>query len=136
LKSGDFSALKGESGVLLEFSYDNMTVGKYTEENYVNKKVKEYNEKQKGRGDEWLGKWTGARAEMYEPNFEKLFNDHIAKKGKVALKGGRTRSDSRYVLVVHTTDTEPGYNVGVSRMPGYITMTITLYEVSDRSTVI
>jgi hypothetical protein len=129
LKKGDFSALAGESAVMLVYSYENMVVGKFTEEKYVEKKRKEQNEKEAGKGDSWAEKWVAARANVYEPRFEELLNERLAK-GKVALMAGREKSDARYMIKVHTTDTEPGYNVGISRMPGYITATITLHETS------
>lgn len=134
-KNGDFSALKSESTVGLQFTYDGMIVGKYTEENYIKKKVKEGNDDEKGKGDAWAEKWVAARASKYEPAFEEQFNEKLAK-GKVALKAGRDKSDSKYTLVVRTTDTEPGYNVGISRMPGYITTTITLIETAAPGTVL
>lgn len=134
-KSGDFAAIKDESSVRLEFVYDNMVVGKYTETDYVNKKRKEHNEKEAGKGDAWAEKWVGARASVYEPKFEELLNERFGK-AKLGLKAGRDKSDARYVLKVHTTDTEPGWNVGISRMPGYITATITLHEASAPDAVL
>lgn len=135
LKKGDFSALAGENAALLTFSYENMVVGKFTEEKYVEKKRKEHNEKEAGKGDSWAEKWVAARANVYEPRFEELLNERLAK-GKVALMAGRDKESARYIIKVHTTDTEPGYNVGISRMPGYITATITLHEASKPDEVL
>ncbi|HRD52596.1 MAG TPA: hypothetical protein PKY96_08110 [Flavobacteriales bacterium] len=135
LKKGDFSALKDESNVLLTYSYDKMIVGKFTEEDYVSKKRKEHNDKESGKGDRWAEKWVAARADVYEPKFEELLNERFAK-GKAALKAGKDFSDAKYMLKVHTTDTEPGYNVGISRMPGYITATITLHETASPDVVL
>lgn len=133
LKKGDFSALKDQSSVLLVFDYSDMTVGKFTEENYVNKKREEYNKKESGRGDTWATKWVSDRAERFEPKFEELLNDRLSKS---TLKAGRDKADARYVLKVHTTETEPGYNVGISRVPGYVTAVITLYEASAPDNVL
>ncbi|HMU13010.1 MAG: hypothetical protein JST41_13330 [Bacteroidetes bacterium] len=135
LKKGDFSALQDQTSVLLVYDYSDMTVGKFTEENYVNKKRDEYNKKESGRGDTWAGKWVGARTELYEPKFEELLNDRLAS-GKSALKAGKDKTDAKYVIKVHTTETEPGYNVGVSRVPGYITAVMTLYEASAPDNVL
>jgi len=135
LKKGDCSALKDESSVLLVFDYSDMTVGKFTEEMYVDKKRDEYNKKESGRGDTWAGKWVTDRGERFEPKFEELLNDRLAA-GKSALKAGKDKSDARYVIKVHTTETEPGHNVGVSRVPGYITAVMTLYEAAAPDNVL
>lgn len=135
LKKGDFSALKGESSVLLVYDYSDMSVGKFSEEAYVNKKRDEGNKKEKGRGDEWAEKWVSARTEKYEPKFEELLNARLVA-GKVALKAGKDKTDARYVIKMHTTETEPGHNVGVSRMPGYVTAVLTLYEASAPDVVL
>ena len=112
-----------------------MTVGKFTEENYVKKKTGEYNEKDKGRGDEWAAKWVAARSEMYEPKFEELFAERLVKE-KINLRPGRDRSGAKYILKVHTTETEPGFNIGISKQPGFITATITLHEAAAPDVVL
>lgn len=127
LKKGDFTAIKDESAVRLEFTYDRMSVGKLSEEDYINKKRKEHNEKEAGKGDEWAGKWVAARANVYEPQFEELLNEQLAKH-ESNLRAGRDQAVARYFLRVHTTDTEPGWNIGISRAPGYVTASITLHE--------
>ena len=53
-----------------------------------------------------------------------------------ALKAGKDKSDARSVIKVHTTETEPGHNVGVSRVPGYITAVMTLYEAAAPDNVL
>ena len=135
LKNGDFAALQGQSDVQLQFTYDGMTVGKFTEENYVKKKTAEYNEKEKGRGDEWAAKWVAARTAMYEPKFEELLNERLAKE-KLNLKASRNASGATYFLKVHTTETEPGFNIGITRQPGFVTATITLHESASPEAVL
>ena len=44
---GSIDAIKGETSINLEFTYDNMKVGKFDkEEDYVSKKKEEYNKKE------------------------------------------------------------------------------------------
>ena len=48
---GDPSVLKNEANINIEFTYENLTVGKLTEAEYVKKKTDEYNAKPPGRSD-------------------------------------------------------------------------------------
>jgi hypothetical protein len=60
---GNLGKIKAGSKMNTEFTYDNMGVGKFkTEEEYVNKKKEEYNNKEAGRGDRW-GQCLGGRPE-------------------------------------------------------------------------
>ena len=46
--------LKKEKSVNIEFSYENMSVGKFDkEQDYIAAKREEYNNKEAGRGDKW-----------------------------------------------------------------------------------
>lgn len=52
MKSGSFSALKGQTVVNLQYDYSNMTVGKFkNESDYINKRVADMNKKEAGAGD-------------------------------------------------------------------------------------
>ena len=119
LVSGDLGFLKGVKKVNVVYDYDNMSVGKFKdEEDYVNKKVKEYNDKEAGRGDNWKKSWEGDRESRFEPKFEELFNKYMEKYG---LEVG-DYEDAEYTLILKTTHTEPGFNVGVARRPAHTNM--------------
>ncbi|MCB0790326.1 MAG: hypothetical protein H6595_13710 [Flavobacteriales bacterium] len=122
---GSFDALKGQKKVDLVFTYDNMKVGKYDEPEYISKKTKEYNEKEPGKGDTWAKSWVSDRGSRFEPKFEVLFNDG----GKI--QGSRGNEDAQYQLKVHTTFTEPGFNVGVMRRDASINADVYLVERSS-----
>ena len=54
---GNPGILRSERAVNVEFTYDNMRVGKFDNgEEYVNSKRDEYNKKEPGRGDNWAKK--------------------------------------------------------------------------------
>ena len=54
LADGKLDFLKGQSAVNIEFTYDNMSVGKFNkEDDYIISKKDEYNKKEPGRGDNW-----------------------------------------------------------------------------------
>ncbi|MEP7107247.1 MAG: hypothetical protein ABI760_04680 [Ferruginibacter sp.] len=74
LTEGDLSALKSETSINFEFTYDHMSVGKYdTEQEYLEKKTAEYNKKEPGKGDAWAKSWVTDRQSRFEPKFIELF---------------------------------------------------------------
>ncbi|AWV99177.1 hypothetical protein [Arcticibacterium luteifluviistationis] len=131
-KKGKYGFLKGEKMLNLEFDYDNMNVGKkLTEEEYVAKKVAEYNEDEAGRGEKWKASWFDSREERYEPKFEELINKYLLKAGLEAKKG----ADAKYTLIVKSVFTEPGFNVGVARKPAYVDYEMTFVETATKKVV-
>ena len=114
---GEITPLSGEEVIKVEFFYDDMTVGKnLTEEEYIERKVEEYNEKEPGSGDKWKENWVDDRKKKFEPKFIELFNKYTEDLGLEAIADG----SSNYTLQVYTYYTEPGFNVGVVRKPAHI----------------
>jgi hypothetical protein len=129
LVSGSLSGLKGEKSVNAEFTYNDMKVGKFDkEEDYVNKKKGEYNEKEAGKGDKWAQAWVDDRKEKFEPQFRELF----AKSSDLSS----VDAAAKYTMIVHTTFTEPGYNIGISSMPAFVNMEVIIVETANKSTVV
>jgi heme oxygenase len=96
LQSGSLEFLKGQTTLNVEYVYDGLTVGKLTEQAYIEKKVSEYNAKETGSGDRWLAGWKNDRSRRYEPKFEELFNKQLEKKGGLKLS---RNPDAPYTLV-------------------------------------
>lgn len=114
---GDIKNLKGLGELNLTFKYDDMTVGKnLTEEEYIQKKVDDYNKDERGKGDKWKENWLANRDRVYEPKFVELFNKYAAKTGLSVEED----AESDYTLQVHTYYTEPGWNIGISKKPAYV----------------
>jgi len=130
---GNLDALKGEKELHIQYDYSDMTVGKYSEEKYVDKKVKEKNKDEAGEGDTWHGKWVADRSERFEPKFEELINKFLD--GKIKAGSDEDYADAKYTLIVKTTHTEPGWNVGVSRRPAHINVEYWIVETANRETV-
>lgn len=129
---GNLSPLKGEKALKIEFKYENMEVGKnLTEEEYIERKVKEYNEKEAGTGDKWRESWVRDREARFEPKFIELFNKYTE---KIDLEGAK-ESASNYTLIVHTYYTEPGFNVGVMRRPAFIHVKYTIVKTGTNDIV-
>jgi hypothetical protein len=128
LKEGSLDVLKNETSINIEFTYDNMAVGKFDKEaDYVNKKKTEYNAKEAGRGDRWEKAWIDDRKNRFEPNFIELFTKHseLADSKK-----------AKYTLIFHTTFTEPGFNVYVTRKNASIDAEVLIVETANKSNVI
>lgn len=131
-KKGKYGFLKNEKMLNLAFEYDNMNVGKkMTEDEYVAKKVKEYNEDEAGRGEKWKASWFDSREERYEPKFEELINKSLQKTDLKAAKD----TDAKYTLIVKSVFTEPGFNVGVARRPAYVDYEMTFVETATQEVV-
>lgn len=123
--SGDLDFLKGQTAIRVEYDYDNMGVGKFDkEEDYINEKVEDYNKKEAGRGDKWRESWVADREERFQPKFEELLNKNLEKSN---VKVGEF-PDAAYTMLVKTTYTEPGFNVGVVRKNAYTDYEVVFIE--------
>lgn len=119
ITTGKLDFLKGQQSLNIQYTYDNMGVGKYDrEEEYVRDKKEDYNEKEAGKGDEWEKKWKADRQERFEPRFEELINKHLEKQ---SISVGK-HPEAEYTLILKTVYTEPGFNVGVMRKPAFVNM--------------
>ena len=128
LKEGDFSALKNETSINFEFTYNNMGVGRYKDEaDYVQKKRDDYNKKEAGRGDQWVKAWIGDRKDRFEPKFIELFT-------KYSLMN--ESKDAKYTIIFNTTFTEPGYNIYISRENAKINGDAVIVETADKTKVL
>jgi hypothetical protein len=132
--NGDLSFLKGQSEVLLEYDYSEMSVGKFDkEEDYVNKKVTEYNEAEAGRGDTWKDNWEGDREGRYHPKFEELLNNYTA---KADCNFDQTNIKAKYTLILKTTFTEPGFNIGIMKKDAMIHVEVKFVETANNENVL
>ena len=136
LQSGTLSILKSQKNIRVQFDYSNMTVGKkLTEEEYVNKKISQRNEKSPGSGgsgENWRSGWINARKDRYQPKFIELFNKQTNKQSLTISENG----DSQYTLIVKTVYTEPGFNVGVLRERARVNFVFLLVETLNPTKVI
>jgi hypothetical protein len=127
---GDLSVLKGQTAVKTEFTYDNMTVTNKNvpEAEFIETKKGEYEKKEAGRGEKFATAWVDDRASRFEPKFRELFAEHS--------KMTTTDESAKYTLIFHTTHTETGYNIGISKRPAYIDGEAFLVETADKSKVV
>ncbi len=129
-KKGNLSDLKGKT-IQLTFDYSEILIGKkkIPEAKYIEKKVKDYNKKEAGKGDKWKKSWFGDRAARHEPKFLKLLSENC-RKAHFAMEGGE------YMATVKTIFVEPGFNVGITRKDALVSIVIDFAKKSDPSHVI
>ena len=128
LREGDYSVIKGQASISVEFVYDGMSVGSYTDENeYIQKKKDDYNKKEPGSGDRWAKAWVADRKTRFEPAFKEKFEEY----SKMLIK-----PNSKYTMIFKTTSTEPGYNIYIKRKNAEIDAEVTIVETADRNKVI
>lgn len=125
LTSGSLESLQEVKMVKFEFTYDDMQVGKMTEQEYVNKKVNDYNKKEAGRGDKWYENWIGDRKGRFEPQFIELFHKYMKDYEMIVDNEG-----AKYLFVFNTDFTEPGFNVGVARRNASIDITGSIMDIA------
>jgi len=125
ITSGSDDILKSVNSINIEFTYENIAVGKYTnEKDYITDKTAEYNKKEAGKGDTWAASWKNDRASRYEPKFLELF--------KIS-SGMSVLSDAKYTMIVKTLSIEPGWNIGISRKNAEIDLDIWIVETANKS---
>ncbi len=129
LLSGDAKEIKGQPKINMVFTYENMSVGKFSkEQEYVESKKAEYNKKEAGKGDKWAEAWVGDRKARFEPQFIELFE-------KNSSFAAGNYPDAKYTMVINTSRTEPGYNIMISRKNAEIDMEITIIETATKREV-
>lgn len=129
LAEGDKNVLKNETSINIEFTFDNMSVGKFSKEDeYVASKKQELNGKESGRGDTWAGKWKDDQQNRYPADFINLFEKNT---------GMSMSKDAKYTMIVHTTFIEPGFYTPVAfvRKFANINADIAIVETNSRDKV-
>jgi hypothetical protein len=128
LTQGNLSSVKGEDVLEVQFTYENMKVGRMTEEAYVNDKRAEADKKDGDGGDRWHNAWVGDRENRFEPKFIELFNKYAS---KADIFIDPFKDDSKYIMIINTYFIEPGFNVGISSKPAFASMTVKFVERSN-----
>lgn len=129
LVSGNLNFLKGQEILKVVYNYDDMSVGKFdNEEDYIAKKVKDYNDDEPGKGDKWREAWFNDRADRFQPKFEELINKYLESSGVIISAASK---DAKYTMILKTTFTEPGYNIGISRRPARINTDVIFIETGN-----
>lgn len=126
LVAGNLTALAGKT-IAIEYVYAGMTVGTYTaESDYLLQKKTVYNRQEPGSGDKWEAAWKTDRLMKFESTFLLSLAENVASTG---IEFG---TSGVYKMIVKTTYTEPGYNIGVSRAYAVINTTYIFKDPSGK----
>ena len=131
--SGNVKILKGEKEINLQYDYSNMKVGGLDEADYLDQKAADREKKKPGSGEKFKQEWVNNRATRFEPKFEELLNKNL---GDADVKAGKDMKAAKYTLILKTTYTEPGYNIGISRKPAFLNYEIQIVETENSGNVV
>lgn len=129
---GDILAFQGIEKLNVSYDFSDFAVGKFKhEQEYIDKKKKDYNEDEAGKGDTWEENWHADKENVYEPKFVELFNIIMLSKG-TGIEAG-SFPDAEYTLILKTTFMEPGFNVGISSKDASINTEAYLVKTGDEA---
>lgn len=132
VESGDLSFLKDQTELNVKYDFSDFQVGGFASEGeYKKKKMKEYNEKEAGRGETWENSWERDKRERFPNKFEELFDKGLSGK----IHAAQNNDKATYTLIVKTTFIEPGFNVGVMRKSAAVAFEYIFVESADESKV-
>ncbi|HTM66434.1 MAG TPA: hypothetical protein VL093_08950 [Flavipsychrobacter sp.] len=131
LKDGKLDALKGTTEFNVKYDYSNMTVTTKNkpEAEFITTKREDLNKKEPGTGDKWAESWVADR----EKRFAVQFKEEFEKQSDMKIGDN---PEAKYTLVFHTTHTETGYNIGISRRNAYIDGELLVVETANPDNVI
>ena len=127
--SCSLKGLKEQKSYDIKFTYDSMVVGvNMPEKQYLAQKKSDWEIKEPGKGSDFVEQWFYDRKDRYEPtfirNFEKYSDIKLADK------------NAKYTLVLKTTRTEGGWNIGIASHPGEIEGELWIVDSADQSNII
>lgn len=136
VKKGDFKFLKGEEELNVEFNYSDLKLMKdnLTNEQYVEERVKDLNEKSKGNGNAWKKKWEASPQMIWNPKFMELLNKVYGNEKNVTVEEGLT--SAKYTLIVDVVWIYPGWDVAMMKKPAKVSTVLRFVETANKSNVL
>jgi hypothetical protein len=131
LISGSVKAIKGEKVLGVKYDYSNMKVDGKSEESWMKEEVSKKNSKKPGTGNSFKEAWFNSRVSRFQPKFEELLNKYLGENGVSVTE--KDTATAKYTIILKTTDTDPGYNVGVSRKPALINVEVQIVESANKT---
>ncbi|MNU73223.1 hypothetical protein D3C71_627010 [compost metagenome] len=134
LIEGDLAFLKGETELNVVYDFSDLEVGDYpSEKSYKDKRIKELNEKEAGRGDKWSESWERDKEVRFPEKFEELLEKGLAGN---KVQAGRNNDNANYTLIIKTKFIEPGYNVGVMSKAAAVSYEYIFVDKKDETKVL
>lgn len=136
LKHEDFSFLKGQEQINVEFIYDNLKIYKDSipEEEYIKKRSADLEEDSRGKGKTWEKQWASSKELIYAPKFLELMNRYLYEKQNIYF--AEDLSDTKYTLIVDTVWMYPGWNAAIMRQPAKVSTVLRFVETANRDNIL
>jgi len=132
INGGNVAGLKGVTTVNIIYDYSKLGVGAFrNEQDYLKKKEEDY-KKDPAKFEKFKNGWFNARKERFEPRFEEMFNKVGS---KIGMTGKNYATDGVVTLKIETLFIEPGYNIGISKMPSFIDLECTFLDKNGKEIV-
>jgi hypothetical protein len=131
--TGSPDVIKGQTNINIEFVYDGLQVGEFTEDMYLKQKKAEF--RKPADADKFMKKWSSDRTDVYEPKFISELNKDLKKLNIVAEKN---KQDYKYTMVVQNKKIEPGFYAksGGGKRNTYINLVAQIVETENRSNIL
>lgn len=133
---GNFDFIIDQKEINVEFVYDNMTLmkEKMTNDEYVEKRSADLEEKSRGNGKVWKKKWDSSRELIWNPKFLELMNKYLGKEEDMYFAEGLT--DAKYTLIVETVWLYPGWDAGIMKQKAKVTTLLKFVETANKDNVL
>lgn len=134
LIEGKLDFLRNVTELNVVYDFSSLEVGDYpSEKAYKDKRIKELNDKEAGRGDKWSESWERDKEVRFPDKFEELLEKGLSGN---KVKAGRNNDQAEYTLIVKTKFIEPGFNVGVMSKAAAVSFEYIFVEKNNEKNVL
>lgn len=125
---GNLEALKGQTIISTEITFDNVIVGAgFPEKKFIADKKELWEIKEPGKGDEWEQMWYAGQQKYYNRAFRKGLPKYL----RIT-----PTDEAAYTIILKTTQIEPGWNGGVIGGVAWLNAQAWIVDSSDKTKVI
>lgn len=132
--SGDFDFLKGQEAIVVKLDFSEVTFynENLSEKEYIDKRVKEIEEKEPGESANWVKDWESFRDTRFLDKFISIATENSKSANIDFVKDGSTP----YTLIVKAIWIYPGWFGGVMKQHAKISTLLQFVESADPSHVL
>ncbi|MGV3761218.1 hypothetical protein [Parapedobacter sp.] len=132
--SGDFSFLEGQETIMTQLDFSEVTFYNehLTEEQYVDRRIKEIEEKEPGESANWVKDWESFKNEHFLEKFTAIATENSDKANLTFVTEGSTP----YTLIVKATWIYPGWFGGVMKQHAKISTLLHFVESGNPDNVL
>ncbi|MEC3880771.1 hypothetical protein [Parapedobacter sp. 10938] len=131
--AGDFGFLEGQETIVTKLDFSEVTFynENLTEQEYIDKRVKEIDEKEPGESANWIKDWESFKNERFLEKFTTIATESSKANLKFVTEG-----NAPYTLIVKTTWIYPGWFGGVMKQHAKISTLLQFVESGNPDNVL